>query len=264
MPEMSESLQKADNVAAVLKVFAVLESMIDVRQATLAELASRAMTSKATAHRLLNTMIDLGYVEKNEETERYGLTLKLFSLGARSVQDRSELLVAADRQMSKLSRQTGEAINLGVLDNTEEKVVYLHKYDSHYDLSMQSTLGKRKPLHATSLGKALLAWQPEAEISARIKRMNFETLGPRTITDKAVLLAELATARSLGYAEEIEESTAGVRCMAVPVFDHLGRCVAAMSIAFPLIRFQEERKPEIIALIKTLGAEISASLGYMP
>jgi IclR family transcriptional regulator, KDG regulon repressor len=213
---------------------------------------------------LLNTMIDLGYVEKNEETERYGLTLKLFSLGARSIQDRSELLMAADKQMAKLSQQTGEAINLGVIDSTEEKVVYLHKFDSRYDLSMQSTLGKRKPLHATSLGKALLAWRPEAEIAARVARMTMEPLASKTITDKAVLLAELEQARALGFAEESEESTEGVRCMAVPIFDHLGRSVAAMSIAFPIVRFQESRKPEIVELIKSLGAEISSSLGYQP
>ncbi|GAA3865449.1 DNA-binding transcriptional regulator KdgR [Celeribacter arenosi] len=261
---MANSQHKTENVAAVLKVFAVLESLVEDRRASLADLAARAMTSKATAHRLLNTMIELGYVEREEDTERYGLTLKLFSLGARSVQDRSDLLWAADRVMAKLSRQTGESINLGVIDNIDEKVVYTHKYDSHYNLSMQSTLGRRNPLHSTSLGKALLAWRDPAEIAERVSRMTFERSAPRTITDKDVFLADLAATRERGYAEEIEESEAGVRCMAVPIFDHLGRPIAAMSIAFPLFRFSEEKKPEIVETIIALGSEASESLGYSP
>lgn len=261
---MTENHGKSENVAAVLKVFAVLESLAENRRATLAELAALAMTSKATAHRLLNTMIDLGYVEKDDDSERYGLTLKLFSLGARSIRDRSDLLWAADRVMAKLSRLTGESINMGIMDNTEERVVYTHKYDSHYNLSMQSTLGKRNPLHSTSLGKALLAWRDPKEVEDRMSRMFFEVSAPRTITDKDIFRAELKATRERGYAEEIEESEAGVRCLAVPVFDHLGRPVAAISVAFPLFRFQEDRKPEIVRTLMEMGAEASASLGFIP
>ncbi len=258
---MADSQNKTDNVAAVLKVFSVLESLVEDRQATLADVASKAMTSKATAHRLLNTMIDLGYVERDPDTERYGLSLKLFCLGARSIQGRSEILWAADRIMGRLSRATGECVNLGVLDAAEERVVYIHKYDSHYNLSMQSTLGKTNPLHSTSLGKALLAWREPTEIEERIARMKFEVSAPNTITDPDRLRADLKATKERGYSEEIEESEAGVRCMAVPIFDHLGRPVAAMSIAFPLFRFDEEKKPEIARLIVDLGREASASLG---
>lgn len=261
---MANTEHKSDNVAAVLKVFAVLESLVDDRRASLAELASRAMTSKATAHRLLNTMVDLGYVERDEDTDRYALTLKLFSLGARSIQDRNDLLWAADRVMAKLSRMTGESINLGVMDNTEERVVYTHKYDSHYNLSMQSVLGKRNPLHSTSLGKALLAWRDPKEIEERISRMAFEISAPNTIRNADQLRDALSKTREMGFAEEIEESEAGVRCLAVPIFDHLGRTVAAMSIAFPLFRFNEEKKPQLVQTIKELGMEASVSLGYTP
>lgn len=260
---MSDSQRKTENVAAVLKVFSVLESLVEEKQATLAKLANRAMTSKATTHRLLNTMVELGYVERDEETERYCLTLKLFSLGARSIQDRSELLWAADRAMAKLARLTGESINLGVMDNTEERVVYVHKYDSHYNLSMQSTLGRRNPLHSTSLGKALLAWRDPIEVEERISRMSFEPSTPNTISDREGLLASLAKTHENGFAEEIEESEAGVRCMAAPIFNHLGQTVAAVSIGFPLFRFKEDRKEEIVAALKECTLEASATLGYV-
>lgn len=257
-----KSEPKSENVAAVLKVFAVIEALVEDKRVGLADLAQRAMTSKTTAHRLLQTMVELGYVEQDPETEKYGLTLKLFSLGARSLTEQADLLRVADQAMGKLSRATGESINLGILDDRDQRVVYIHKYDSAYSLSMKSTLGLRNPLHSTSLGKALLAWRDDEEIRERLKQMDLVRLAPRTITDPEALLDELHRSRQLGFAEEIEESEAGVRCMAIPIFNYLGKPIAAMSISFPLFRFDEARKPEYIRLLKSAGASASTALGY--
>lgn len=261
---MADSHPKTENVASVLKVFSVLETLVDQKQATLSTLAQRAMTSKTTAHRLLQTMVDLGYVEQDTDTEKYGLTLKLFSLGARSLNEHSDLLRVADRTMGKLSRATEESINLGVMDEREQKVAYIHKYDSSYTLSMHSTLGKRNPLYSTSLGKALLAFRDDEEIHERIAAMEMTKLAPQTITDPDDLFAQLMTVRAQGYAEEIEESEAGVRCMATPVFDSFGKAVAAISISFPLFRFEESEKPKYVKLLKDIGMETSVALGYTP
>ena len=168
---MSDLQVKTENVAAVLKVFAVMEALVEDKRASLADLAQKAMTSKTTAHRLLQTMVELGYVEQDPETEKYGLTLKLFSLGARSLNEHADMLKVADTAMGRLSRATGEAVNLGILDDRDQRVVYIHKYDSVFNLSMKSTLGLRNPLHSTSLGKALLAWRNDEEISDRLAKM---------------------------------------------------------------------------------------------
>lgn len=252
---------KSENVAAVLKVFAVIEALVEDKRMGLADLAQRAMTSKTTAHRLLQTMVELGYVEQDPETEKYGLTLKLFSLGARSLTEQTELLRVADQAMGKLSRATGESINLGILDDRDQRVVYIHKYDSAYNLSMKSTLGLRNPLHSTSLGKALLAWRDDEEIRERLSRTELTKLAPRTITDIDRLMLALHDARHQGFAEEVEESEAGVRCMAIPIFNYLGKPVAAMSISFPLFRFDEARRLEYVQLLKEAGASASAALG---
>lgn len=258
---MSKPVQKTENAAAVLKVFSVLESLATERKASLADIAQRAMTSKTTAHRLLQTMVDLGYVEQEADTDRYSLTLKLFALGARTLRGQEDLLRAADRQMGKLARATGESINLGVMDDFDQRVAYIHKYDSAYNLSMQSTLGKRNPLYSTSLGKALLSFRDEEEIRERLGKMEFRKLAPRTITDPEELLAQIHQGRAQGYVEEIEESEAGVRCMAVPILDHTGKSVAAISIGFPLVRFDETRKPEYIRMLLEAGREASHALG---
>lgn len=259
---MTESRPKADNAAAVLKVFAVLETLVEDQTASLAEISQRAMTSKTTAHRLMQTMVDLGYVEQDPDTERYGLTLKLFSLGARALSDRADLLRVADRVMGRLSRKTGESINLGVLDAREHKVTYIHKYDSAWSLSMRSTLGLRNPLHSTSLGKALMAWRNPEEVRDHLDAMDMQKLAPGTITDPAVYLEQLALTRERGYAEEIEESEAGVRCLATPVLNHLGQSVAAISVAFPLFRFDENQREDYIELLTGAGQEASEAFGF--
>lgn len=154
-------------------------------------------------------------------------------------------------------------INLGILDGREQRVVYIHQYDSTYSLSMNSTLGKRNPLHSTSLGKALLAFRDDEEIAERLAEMQMEVTAPNTITDKAVLREELLAVRAGGYAEEIEESEAGVRCIAAPVLNHVGKSIAAISIAFPLFRFDEARKDDYVALLKTATHDVSQALGYV-
>ena len=259
---MADAHPKTENVAAALKVFGVLEALVEAKEASLGDIAQRAMTSKATAHRLLHTMMDLGYVAQDADTERYFVTLSLFSLAARSLSGQSDLLRVADRIMGHLSRATGESVNLGVMDRREQLVTYIHKFDSIHNLSLTSTLGLRNPLHSTSLGKALLAWRDEAEIRDRLSLCDMKKIAPQTITDREVLFDQLTQIRKRGYSEEIEESEAGVRCMAVPILDHMGKSIAAVSISFPLFRFEEARKPYYIDLLLTAGAEASADMGF--
>jgi IclR family KDG regulon transcriptional repressor len=104
----------------------------------------------------------------------------------------------------------GESINLGVLEEHEQRVVYVHTRESAYNLSMKSTLGQRNPLHNTSLGKALLAFRDEDEIAER--KMGFEQTAPNTIRDAESLRAALEETRAQGFAEEIEEAETDVRC----------------------------------------------------
>lgn len=257
-----KALSKTENVASVLKVFAVLEALCEEGERGLAQIAQKAMTSKSTAHRLLQTMVDLGYVEQDGDTERYRLTLKLFSMSARALEGQSQILRIADRGMGALARATGEAVNLGVLDPVEQRVVYIHQKDSAYSLSMKCTVGARNPLHCTSLGKALLAWRDPAEIEDRLARMEFTKAGPRAITDPQALRAELVQARAQGFAEEIEEAEAGVRCMAVPILNHIGLPVAAISVSFPLFRYDESARARYIETLRSVGEETSKAMGY--
>lgn len=261
---MNETSPKSENVASVLKVFSVLETLSQNNASGLAAIAKNAMTAKSTTHRLLQTMVDLGYVKQDVETENYGLTMKLFSIASRALKQEGDIVQLADSGMAKLSRATGETVNLGLMDDERQRVVYVHGYPSRYNLSLRTSIGMRNTLYSTSLGKAILAFLDPAEIEELLAHMSFERSAPNTIQTEEALRKDLALTHKRGFSEEIEESEAGVRCIAVPLRNHLGKSVGAISLAFPLFRFDEGRRQEYIDLLLSVGLDISKALGFEP
>ncbi|MEF2070909.1 DNA-binding transcriptional regulator KdgR [Consotaella aegiceratis] len=257
-----DTSNKPDNVAAVMKVFAVLEALAEEKQMSLTELAQKALTSKSTAYRFLQTMKDLGYVQQDGEMEKYGLTLKLFGLGASVLNHHVDLIAVADPAMSRVSEATHEAIHLGVLDDTDQSVVYVHKFDSRFNLCMQTRVGRRNPPYNTALGKVLLAWQDAEDVRRRLAEVTFVKVTPHTLPDTEAVMAELPVVRGQGYAEENEEGEIGVRCLAVPVFDRIGKVVAAISISFPVVRYDQAKKADYVGLLHEAGRRVSESLGF--
>ncbi len=127
----------------MLKVFGILQALGEEREIGITELSQRVMMSKSTVYRFLQTMKTLGYVAQEGKSEKYSLTLKLFELGARALQN-VDLIRSADIQMREISRlRTKETIHLGALD--EDSIVYIHKIDSMYNLRMYSRIGRRNP-----------------------------------------------------------------------------------------------------------------------
>ncbi len=124
--------KQPDSVSSVLKVFGILQALGEEREIGITELSQRVMMSKSTVYRFLQTMKSLGYVAQEGESEKYSLTLKLFELGARALQN-VDLIRSADIQMREISRLTKETIHLGALD--EDSIVYIHKIDSITDTS---------------------------------------------------------------------------------------------------------------------------------
>jgi len=242
--------KQPDSVSSVLKVFGILQALGEEREIGITELSQRVMMSKSTVYRFLQTMKTLGYVAQEGESEKYSLTLKLFELGARALQN-VDLIRSADIQMREISRLTKETIHLGALD--EDSIVYIHKIDSMYNLRMYSRIGRRNPLYSTAIGKVLLAWRDRDE---------YKRSTERTIISTEALLPVLDQVREQGYGEDNEEQEEGLRCIAVPVFDRFGVVIAGLSISFPTLRFSEERLQEYVAMLHTAARKISAQMGY--
>lgn len=215
---------------------------------------------KSTAHRLLSTLEQRGYVEKNPRTRRYRLGLRLFELG-HVVMQQMELRAEARPYLEELTQISGEVVHLGILDQGE--VVYIDKVESLHTITMFSRVGRRAPVHCTGLGKALLAFQPAQEQDRIILARGLRRFTENTVTDPDTLRRNLELIRTQGYAIDNEEHESGIRCIAVPIRDHTGQVVAAVSISAPAMRFDwnkvEAVKPEIIRV----GKAISRRLGFL-
>jgi DNA-binding IclR family transcriptional regulator len=210
-------------------------------------------------HRLLMVLERHRLVDKNPETGRYRLGLKLFELGSKAV-GALDLQERVRPHMQRLQRETGETVNFAILDKGE--VLYLHKIDSQSYLRIAANVGDRCPAYSTALGKAILASLPEEEAERVLGSMKLQARTPTTLSSMAALKEELRTTRNRGYAIDDEENMEGVRCVAAAVLDHRGNPVAAISVAGPAIRVTKNSIPELaLTVMATVGA-ISAELGF--
>lgn len=246
-------------VSSVLKVFSILQALSEQKEIGVSELSQRLMMSKATTYRFLQTMKSMGYVAQEGEADKYKLTLKLFELGAKSL-EYVDLIELADKEMRYISEQTNEALHLGALD--DNAIIYVHKIDSGYNLRMQSRIGRRNPLYSTAIGKVLLAERDEQFVRKTLKDVEFIKHTERTLENVDQLLEELVQVRAQYYAEDNEEQEPGLRCIAVPVYNRFGQVIAGLSISLPTIRFEEARLSYYVNLLQTAGRNISQQLGY--
>ncbi|WP_280541096.1 DNA-binding transcriptional regulator KdgR [Chromohalobacter sp. 11-W] len=252
--------QKPDNVAAVMKVFSILEGLAEQRDIGLSELSQRTFMTKSTAYRFLQTMKELGYVSQEKDSEKYGLTLKLFELGASALQN-VDLTRLADVEMRRLSEITHEAIHLGTLDEDRRHIMYIHKYDSQYSLCMQSRIGRRNPVYSTAMGKTLLAWMDVEQACQVLESVNFIPHTKHTLTSVEAVMSELPEIREQGIAEDREEAELGVHCLSAPIFDRFGKAVAALSLSFPVVRYDTQKRAEYVQLLHQAGQRVSEGLG---
>lgn len=211
---------------------------------------------KSSAFNLLNTFANMGYLNKNPDSGRFTIGLKVFELGSSFIQNNDNYAYVYD-VLRKLVQEVGETAHMAVLDGRD--IVYINKYDCSHSVRMISNIGKRVPAHATALGKALLTALSDEEIKALYKNSKLATLTPNTISTVDELLQNLADIRAAGFATECEESTPGVQCIAIPVFSPRSNFKTGISISVPLSRSEDgldkykepltEAKKQLIAIL---------------
>ncbi|MFD9702233.1 IclR family transcriptional regulator [Lentzea sp. NPDC059081] len=212
------------------KVMLVLNAFgADDDELGFAELGRRTGLAKATLHRLLGDLADVRLLDRG--TRGYRLGGHLFQLGMRASVER-RLVEVSTPYLEDLYERTHETVHLGLLEGHE--VVYAAKIGGHRQASSPSRLGGRMPLHATAIGKALLAHAP---VRSEVLAAPLARRTPRTVVTPGMLRRQLATIRQTGVAYEYEESRVGLACVASPVLGHDGAVVAAVSVAGPTTRF---------------------------
>ncbi len=255
-----ESLEgkQPESVAAVLKVFAILQALAQRSEIGISDLSVKLAMPKATVYRFLQTMKTLGFVRQESDSEQYGLAMKLYELGSKALVN-PDLIDLAKHHMQMLADQTGETVHLGTLIDSE--IIYVHKVDSRHMLGMYSRIGRRAPLHCTAIGKVLMAWEHPGRRDLILADAKFTRFRDKTIVDRAAYLEELSRVRAQGYGEDREEFDDHIRCLGVPIFDRLGQPVAGLSVSFPTFRYDEAAAPKVVAMLHAASRDISAHLG---
>lgn len=226
---------------------------------SITELATEVGMYKSTVHRLLTTLMRRGYIEQDTRTGHYKLGYALLDLGMKllsSIDLRREALPF----LQALSARADEVVHLGLLDQGE--VVYIEKVESQNTIRMHSRVGKRVPVHATGLGKAIMAYLPLQETLAIVERYGMPKVTAHTFIDKGMFLKSLEDTRKTGYAMDLEENELGICCVAAPILDSNRRAVAACSVSGPNMRMTPSRLAELAPFVRETGVLISERLGY--
>lgn len=248
----TSGLQSVDRAIAILYLLAERGSL------GVTEVAGELGVHKSTAFRLIAALENRDLLEQTEERGSYHLGRGIVRLaGATSAQ--LEVSTESRPVCRRLAVELGETVNVAILDAGGATNV-MQEYGSAA-ISGRNWIGQQTPLHATASGKVLLSWMDDAEVKTVLDG-ELERFTPRTITDPDALAAELAEARSRGWAATAEELEEGLSAVAAPVRDSTGRVVAAVGISGPAYRLTAETFPEAGAQLVDGAREISARMGY--
>ena len=225
---------------------------------TLVQISEMLKLHKSTAHRLLMVLERHRLIEKNSNTGKYRLGLKLFELGTKAI-GQLDLRERARPYLERAVLDTGETVHLCVYDDGE--VVYLDKVEPARSVRLASSVGRRNPAYCTSVGKAMMAFLPEAQVEAAAQKHGFRQLTRKTISNMLELRAELVKVRKLGYAVDNEENEEGVCCVGCPVWSFGPHPIAAISVSGPTFRMTAEKIPTVAQSIVTVANALSKALG---
>ncbi|WP_125775431.1 IclR family transcriptional regulator [Antribacter gilvus] len=221
-----EFVQSLERGLAVIRAFGAERPSL-----TLSEVARETGLSRASARRFLHTLVDLGYV--SSDGRAFALRPRVLDLGYAYLSSLT-LPEVAQPHLERLAEVVTESSSVAVLDGTE--IVYVARVATHRIMSASIRVGTRFPASATSMGRVLLASLPAERLDAFLSEAPLAPLTSRTITDPAVLRAELGRVREQGWALVDQELEEGLRSVAAPLRDTSGRVVAAVNVSAPVRR----------------------------
>jgi IclR family acetate operon transcriptional repressor len=229
------------------------------RGLTLSECAAILGYSKATTHRILQTLTRRGFLRLDEERSAFTLGVTNLRLGVEFL-EQIDLRRDALPALRRLAASTGETAHLGRVSGTV--VVYIEKVESPQAVRMYSRVGDTMPAYSTGIGQAILAHLDPQELQEHLPQQ-LEARTANTITERDELRAELSRARERGYSIDDVQNEDGIRCVGAPIFDHGGRVQAGISVAGPASRMTMKRLRELGPIVRREADQISAAVGYV-
>lgn len=242
-------IQVIDRASALMEAIARYADPV-----TLKVLSAETGLHVSTAHRILASLIDNGFVER-DASARYRLGMKLLQFGGRLHRD-IDLRSLALPTMQALRDKLGESVNLTIREG--DVVVYIEKATPNRMMHVQQVVGSRAPLHVTAVGKLMLGAAGADAIRGYAERTNLPAYTRNTISTLPRLIEECLDAVAKGYALDNEEAEIDVGCIGVLLHDGTGSAVAGLSVSAPIERRREAWIEDVIKA----GRELSSRLGY--
>jgi len=254
-----EVLRSSGQVQSLSRALKLLNALSYHPQGlSLSELAREVGLPNSTAHRLLTTLQNERYVRFDNERSVWMIGVQAFQVGSAFIRSR-DLVQIARPVMRRLMMAAGETVNLGIIDRCE--VIYLAQVETKKMMRTITGPGGRAYVHASGIGKALLAFAPEHVREQIFQCWDARQLTMRTITSEPVLREELEKIRRQGYAVDDEETAVGLRCVASVIFDENAEAIAGISVSGPTARITDARLKQLGALVMEAAFDITQDIG---
>jgi len=260
-PRTAEGERAGAVVQALDRGLALLAALARADKATLGALALEAGLPPSSAHRLLSTLEAHRFVAFAPATGEWSVGVEAFRTGSAFLRQ-ARVVDAARDVMRELVDLTGETANLALPDGAE--VVFVSQVETAHPIRAFFGPGARAPMHASGIGKALLACMDRAGVERSLRRTGLPGFTSRTRVRAEDLLADLAATRARGWALDDEERTEGMRCVAAAIFNHHGEAVAGVSISGPAARLPPDTLGEWGPAVRRAAARITERIGGAP
>ena len=236
-------------------MLAILEYLDgSIRGLNISEISRRLMIPKSSAHVIVLTLERLGYVRKDAGERNYSLGMKAYALGQKMVRTLSVSELALPH-MRRLVDRLQLSAHLAVLD--KDQGMFIQKIENPGLIKFDTYIGKRMDLHCTGVGKVILAFESPKAVKHVFTKPVYMRYTKNTITSPRELSKEIQEIQKLGYALDDEEEEMGVRCVAVPVTDRLGKFVASLSVTGTIGQVSTDRIEFIASILKETAATLS-------
>lgn len=248
---------EATKVKSLSKALRVLECFSTATpELGITEISERLGLYKSNVHNIVDTFAKNGYLERNPDTEKYRLGMKMLAF-SHIVTSSLGFKEAAMPHMQQLADESREMVYLAMPDSLE--VIYIHAVCPSSKLLLRSIPGVKAPMYCTGIGKAMLAQLPGEAVEAIIAK-GLQPFTDHTITEGAALREELDRIRTRGYAIDNMEHEFGIKCVGMPVLSKRGQLVAGISISGPSLRFTEEQELYYAQRLKEVALKIQEKL----
>ena len=257
---MAEEKETKNPVQSAERIFQVMEMLAENGEMGLMEISAALGLHKSTVHRLLMSLIYMGYAKQDETTQKYTLSCKIVNMAGK-ILNRMDILQVAKPYLERLSDLSGEAVHL--VQREGNHILYIYKIEAKVGtIRMVSHVGMIHPMYCSGVGKAIMATLPEREVKQIWNESVIEKKTDKTVTDYDEMQKLLEEVRKNGYALDDEENEKGVRCIAACLHGYQNEVKYAFSISGPTSRMTRERVMELAVDVKKVQEELSRELGY--